>query len=222
MRARIAAAWGAEPFDCYASTETSAIAFECEAHAGLHVLEGFVILEVHDGRVLVTNLLNKVQPMIRYELTDLVTLADGSCACGRASRRIAAIEGRTDDIIHLPGPDGREVPVHPNHFAEAIESIAGVRAYQVTETDEGIDVALVARGDEVGGAVRAAVERRLEALHVGETPMHVRRVDQIPRPDSASGKFKLVRARPSTRSEPSSRAPSRPVSASSSPGRSAA
>jgi phenylacetate-coenzyme A ligase PaaK-like adenylate-forming protein len=53
---------------------------------------------------LVTNLVNRTQPLIRYELSDLVTLAEGPKPTGWPFRRIAAVEGRSDDILHLPPP----------------------------------------------------------------------------------------------------------------------
>jgi phenylacetate-CoA ligase len=211
MRARIAAAWGVQPNNTYATTESGATAVECEQHAGLHVFESQVILEVVDAdgrpvpdgeqgaRILVTNLFNRVQPLIRYELTDLMTLAAGDCPCGRTTRRIESIDGRTDDIMLLSDPAGREVPVHPNHFAEAIEAIAGVHAYQVTERERGVDIAIVAPArdhHEIEAAVGAGVRRRLAPLDVAHTPLQVRIVTEIPRPDATSGKFKLVCARP--------------------------
>jgi phenylacetate-coenzyme A ligase PaaK-like adenylate-forming protein len=197
------AAWGTKSFDVYACTEASGVAMECEAHAGLHVMEGMVILEVEpDGRVLLTNLHNRVQPLIRYEMTDLLRLVEEPCPCGRSSKRIAAIEGRDDDVIRLPDAAGREVPVHPNHFCEAVESIAGVHAYQVREEDRGIEIDVVAPDrdrDEVAAAIWARVDGHLEALGVTGTPIHVRTVAAIRRPDGASGKFKLVSGRSARR-----------------------
>jgi hypothetical protein len=95
-------------------------------------------------------------------------------------------------------PAGHQMPVHPNHFAEAIEAIADIHAYQVIEKADGIDIAIVAPTrdhDEIAAAIKAAVRRRLEPLDVAHTPLHVRTVQQIPRPDAVSGKFKLIRAR---------------------------
>lgn len=210
MRARIATAWSVEPFDTYATTEASTTAIECERHTGMHVFESQLILEVVDAdlqpvpdgepgaKILVTNLFNRVQPLIRYELTDLLTMAPDPCPCGRTSRRIQSIDGRTDDIMYLQDRSGREVPVHPNHFAEAIEVTAGVHAYQVTEHADRIDITLVCsqhNQDDVAAAIMAGVRDRLKPLGVDHTPLKVTIAAEIARPDAASGKFKLVRAR---------------------------
>jgi phenylacetate-CoA ligase len=209
MRARIAAAWGLQPYNTYATTEGSTTAIECERHHGLHIFESHVIVEVvnansqpvPDGqpgaKILVTNLFNHVQPLIRYELSDLLTIEADACPCGRTTRRIRSIDGRADDIMHLHTPAGQRVPVHPNHFAEAIEAIADIRAYQVTQQHDGIDIAIVTTDQKqttIVGDVTTAVCRRLGPLGVAHAALHVRTVEQIPRPDAVSGKFKLVRA----------------------------
>jgi phenylacetate-CoA ligase len=211
MRALISVSWGVQPFNTYATTETGATAVECEHHSGLHLFESQVILEVVDGdgrpvpdgeqgtKILVTNLFNYVQPIIRYELTDMLTIASGPCPCGRQTRRIESIDGRTDDIMLLPGRTGQTVPVHPNQFAEAIECIAGIRAYQVTEQAHRIDITIACSGRDgaaINQAIQTGVGRRLTSLGVASIPLNVTTADAIVRPDVASGKFKLVRARP--------------------------
>jgi phenylacetate-CoA ligase len=211
MRSRIAAAWGVQPYNTYATTEGASTAVECHRHDGLHIFESHVVLEVVDAdgrpvadghpgaKVLVTNLYNHAQPLIRYEVSDLVTVTSEACACGRTTRRITSIDGRADDIMELLTLGGDPVPVHPNHFAEAIEAIAGVHAYQVTELKHGIQISAVAPAhgsDEIAKAITAAIRQRLEPLEVAHTPLCVRIVEQIPRPDAASGKFKLISARP--------------------------
>ena len=76
MTERIAAAFGVEPFDLYATTE-GLFGFECERHDGIHLFDDASIVENVDehgrpvppgtpgARVLVTNLHNLVQPIIR-------------------------------------------------------------------------------------------------------------------------------------------------------------
>lgn len=209
MRARIASAWDVQPYNTYATTEGSTTAIECERHYGLHIFESHVIVEVVDAngrpvpdgqpgaKVLVTNLFNHVQPLIRYELSDLLAIEPEACPCGRTTRRIRSIDGRADDIMYLRTVAGQRVPVHPNHFAEAIEAIADIRAYQVTQQRDGIDIAIVAPDREqttIVGDITTAIRRRLEPLGVAHAALHIRPVEQIPRPDAVSGKFKLVRA----------------------------
>jgi phenylacetate-CoA ligase len=194
-RARIEEAWASRPFDVYATSEAGPTALECEAHDGMHILDDRVIVEIEDGRLLVTNLVNFVQPIVRYELSDLLTVDPSPCRCGRPGRRITAIEGRLDDVIHLPGGSGRLVPVYPSHFQEPLESAPGVRDHLITQREDRVEVAVVATRD-VTAAVADAIRRNLAALGVEETTVDVFLVDEIDHARDATGKLKRVRALP--------------------------
>ena len=54
-RKEINEVWGAQLLECYASTEGGTIAFECPYHEGLHINEDFVLVEVVDGHLVITN-----------------------------------------------------------------------------------------------------------------------------------------------------------------------
>ncbi len=102
-RARLVETWGA--------TEHVALATSCPL-GHLHVNEDAAVLEgvdddgapVVDGawadHVLVTNLLNHTQPILRYRLDDRVRLHAADCACGSPFRRVEIV-GRSDDVIYL-------------------------------------------------------------------------------------------------------------------------
>jgi phenylacetate-CoA ligase len=119
-RQAIEAAFGCRVFDKYGSREFSGIAYECEAHAGHHVVAENCIIELLvDGRparpgeigeVVVTDLNNYCVPLIRYRLGDRAEAleADDACACGRGLPRIGRIEGRIQAMIL--GSHGRYVP----------------------------------------------------------------------------------------------------------------
>lgn len=112
-------AFGCRVFDKYGSREFSGIAYECEAHAGHHVVsEGYIVELLVDGRpaepgetgeVVITDLNNYAMPFLRYRIGDLaVAMADEPCPCGRGGMRIGEIHGRVQSIIQ--GTDGRYVP----------------------------------------------------------------------------------------------------------------
>jgi phenylacetate-coenzyme A ligase PaaK-like adenylate-forming protein len=204
MTERIAAAFGVQPFDLYATTE-GLWACDCERHDGLHLLEDGVIAEnvddegrpVPDGtpgaRLLVTNLTNRVQPLIRLEVSDAVTLTSEPCACGRTLRRMERIEGRADDILWLPGAGGRRVAVHPMQFA-VVARDRDVVEFQVVQEGARVLVSVVGRGAAPGleERVRAGLEERLSALGVREVAVDVRRREALAR--SAGGKLQIVTA----------------------------
>jgi phenylacetate-coenzyme A ligase PaaK-like adenylate-forming protein len=202
MTERIAGAFGVRPFDLYATTE-GLWACECERHDGLHLMEDDVIVEnvddqgrpVPDGvagaRLLVTNLSNRVQPLIRLEVADAVTLATEPCACGRTLRRMQRIEGRSDDVLWLPGADGRAIAVHPMQFS-VIARDRDVVEFQVAQEEDGLAVLIVARGAAPGleERVRSGVQERLAALGARAVAIDVRRREALAR--SAGGKLKIV------------------------------
>jgi hypothetical protein len=64
-------------------------------------------------KVLLTNLAARTLPLIRYELSDSVTIADGPNPAGRPYGLIASIDGRNDDIVHLPAKAGGTIAVPP-------------------------------------------------------------------------------------------------------------
>ncbi len=199
---RIAEAFGVAPFDLYATTE-GLWAGECERHDGLHLFEDDVIVEnvdddgraVPDGeagtRLLVTNLSNRVQPLIRLEVADAVTLSSETCACGRTLRRIVSVEGRSDDVVALPGAGGRAVAVLPMQFA-VVARDRDVVEFQVVQEGARLVVLVVARGAAEGlePRVRASVCERLRALGVEGVEIEVQRRDALAR--SAGGKLQIV------------------------------
>lgn len=207
MTASIHSAWGVDHYNCLGLTETGIAAVDCEHHAGLHLFEDFCIIEVVDdqrrpvpprspgSRLLVTNLYNLVQPIIRFEVSDLVTLDDRPCACGRTLARIVALDGRSDDILELRGLNG-PVTLHPIHLRSVLGATPAVLQYQVACDPAAVEATVVLAADaprdtpeHLARTLAAALEARGAAVQVS-----VRSVPAIPREDGP-GKLKLVRMR---------------------------
>ena len=167
-RARAREAWGLEVIDVYVSTEGGMMAKPCPAHVGRHVWEDMVVLEAVDERnqpvppgmpsyrVLLTNLWNRTQPLIRYELADSITVADGPNPTGRPVARLELIDGRSDDIIRSPAAAGGEIAVHPFHVRAPFSYLPEVRQYQVEHTGAGLRVREACRDRTPNGRSRAA------------------------------------------------------------------
>jgi phenylacetate-CoA ligase len=195
MTERIAAAFGVAPFDFYATTE-GLYGYECERHDGIHLFDDATVVENVDAedrpvprgtpgaRLLVTNLHNLVQPLIRLAVSDVVTLHPEPCPCGRPLVRAAAIEGRSDDVLSLPARAGGAVTVLPAQFA-VVSRDRGVREFQVRQEAGGVRVLVVPCGgagadleqrggaalgramDDLGADARVLVERRDELARCG-------------------------------------------------------
>lgn len=204
QRQRIESGLGGKVFDRYGCREVSVIASECAAHTGLHVNAEALLVEIVPvpgmepgwGKVVITDLLNRSQPLIRYENGDIARWAEGPCPCGRALPRLAEVKGRVADFIHLPG--GRMVS-GVAVLTLALAEVKQVRQLQLVERSPGDLQLRVVPGDSYGPPVRRELAQRLQRHLQGAGQLEVVEVDAIAR--AASGKYQFV-VHESSRSEP--------------------
>jgi phenylacetate-CoA ligase len=143
-RKLIEEAFGCRVFDTYRSREFSGIAYECDAHAGHHVVaEAYIVEVLRDGQpvapgevgeVVITDLNNLCMPFIRYRIGDLAEAMDphAKCPCGRGAPRVGAIEGRVQSIIQ--GADGRYLP--GTFFAHYLKEFDyAIKKFQVVQEE---------------------------------------------------------------------------------------
>jgi phenylacetate-coenzyme A ligase PaaK-like adenylate-forming protein len=188
---RLVEAFGVHPYDLYATTE-GVWGMECERHHGFHLFEDNAIVEVDGDRILVTNLRNRVQPIIRMEVSDRVVLDPEPCPCGRTTVLTKAMEGRTDDVLTLPGRDGEDVAVQPMQFA-VVTRDRDVREFQVVQQGDALRLLVVPRDGANGDLeerLRATVGAQLAALGVREPRVAVERRAELER--SPGGKLQVV------------------------------
>lgn len=156
-RAILSKAFGPGIFETYGSRETMLIAAECEQHAGMHLSEENLVVEItsngralpfgESGDVAVTDLHNYGMPMIRYVNGDVATLAsDEICRCGRSLRRLARVDGRRADTLF--DRDGNAIPGIVFHvlFSDARREL--VQQFQAVQNARGEVVLKVVRGRE--------------------------------------------------------------------------
>jgi phenylacetate-coenzyme A ligase PaaK-like adenylate-forming protein len=182
----------------YSCTEGGEIACECsERH--LHINEDWIIFEpvdrdnnpvpcgVMSDKVLITNLANKIQPFIRYELTDRVIVHDEKCACGRTSRWVE-IEGRTDDILGF----GNGVRIAPMSLYKILEEVPGMSRFQLVQrAADKLELRLIADDKNVSFeyAKKSLTDYFAEK---GASGIEIVMSEDLPMPDKVSGKFKHI------------------------------
>jgi len=161
---RISVAFGCPVRDTYAASEFMGIAFDCR-HGRLHVNADWAILEPVDAAfrpvppgeashtTLLTNLANRVQPLIRYDLGDSITVIPSPCPCGSRLPSIR-VEGRHDEVLFPEDGDGVRRPQLPLVLATVVEKTEGLRAYQVIQSGSRH---LRVRAETAPGYARAAV-----------------------------------------------------------------
>jgi putative adenylate-forming enzyme len=207
-RGWIREAWGVEVAQVYSSTETLYIAANAPPHRDLYVFDDLAVVEVVDEenrpvppgtpgyRVLVTNLVNRTQPLIRYEISDSVTLSDDPGSSRLAYARIAAVDGRSDDILRFPAAAGGQVAVHPYRLREPFATLAEVRQYQIVQRERRLQVRIVldrSAPSETADRVRTALLGALEDAGALAPPLEVVPVDRIEREPGLGAKLKLVK-----------------------------
>jgi phenylacetate-coenzyme A ligase PaaK-like adenylate-forming protein len=183
IRAAVAATWQAPLFNGFGTTE-GLMGGSCSAGRGMHLSNDVCLLEPVDAqgdpvgpgeraaKLYLTNLYNRTQPLIRYELTDEVTVLDEPCPCGTTLLRIDDIQGRLDDCFTYPGGP----TVHPFTFRTVLGREQHVVEYQVCQTERGATVRIVGDGDvdtnRIGETIRRAlVDLGLSKAEVSVTPV---------------------------------------------------
>ena len=143
-RSEIERAFGCPLQNEYGASECLAIAHGCR-EGWLHVDADWVILEPVDRQfrptpagelshtVLLTNLANPLQPIIRYDLGDSVRVRADACACGSPLPAIQ-VEGRSDDVIALRTRDGGLQHLVPLALTTVVEDAAHVHRFQIVQT----------------------------------------------------------------------------------------
>ncbi len=200
-RAQLQRAFGCPVRNSYGASEFLPIAWECP-YRRLHLNSDWVILEPIDSRgrpvppgtrshsVLLTNLANRVQPLIRYDLGDSITMMATPCGCG-SRFPVISVEGRTDESLVFPLTGGGTATVVPLALATVMEDDARVHDFQVTQTaPRKLQIRL--GGDEHGSAgdVRRALGSYFEALGIGAVSIDIAR--RAPVRDQVSGKLRRV------------------------------
>jgi len=106
----IEAVFGSPVTNRYGCEEVGLIASECEEHRGMHLNSEHVFVEFlredgspaqpgEEGRIVVTDLMNKGMPLIRYAVGDMGVPSERRCACGRGLPIMERLTGRTADFL---------------------------------------------------------------------------------------------------------------------------
>jgi len=200
VRESVRSAWGIEASEFWGCSEGT-YAFPCGVGEGLHVADDLVILEPADAdgnpvpygqpaeRLLLTNLFNPTQPLIRYDLVDAVTMTDEPCPCGCAHRRITAVNGRIDGAFEYDS--GALVPRAA--FEQTLLATPGVADFFVGKTQGGVNVSVVTDGSSDLEHLRVALVDVLRRHGGPESDVVVHEVASIDR--LWSGKSKQFDAR---------------------------
>jgi phenylacetate-coenzyme A ligase PaaK-like adenylate-forming protein len=196
----------------YGASEFMSIGWECRS-GKMHANTDWVILEPVDERgqpvpaghasysTLLTNLANHVQPLIRYDLGDQITVHPEPCECG-SSLPMIEVQGRRDDPLVMAGRDGKPVTLLPLALTTVLEDEAAVFDFQLIQRD---DRTLVLRIDLHGAPAEATAARCrtvLQNFAVTQGVVLIRVLVELGQagPKGRSGKAQRVVAHPGPKS----------------------
>jgi phenylacetate-CoA ligase len=200
QRAQISAAFGCPVRDTYGMAEIVCGGSEC-AEGSLHLWPEAGLLEIlrddadapaapgEAGRLVATGLLTPEMPLVRYALGDRGAGArsGAACACGRTLPRLAAVEGRSDDVVVTP--EGRRV----GRLDPVFKADLRIREAQIVqESLDRVRVLLLPAagyGEEDERTVRRGLAQRLGS----SVAVTIETVAEIPR--GPGGKFRAVVSR---------------------------
>jgi phenylacetate-CoA ligase len=193
-RGAIEDTWGVPVGNWWGSSEGGAMAMPCDL-ARTHLSDDLLIIEAVDesrrpvpigersAKILLTNLYNMTLPLIRYEITDEVTILDERCPCGSALRLIGDIQGRLDDTFVY---DGR--PINAHVFRSPLSRRSEIVEYQVRQTPRGAAIAVRCTGTVDAEALANEIASALAALSLHEPEVTISIVEHLER--QATGKLK--------------------------------
>ena len=196
-RSRLEAVFGAPVHDEYRGSEFGWMAGECARQDGLHVFADVRRIEVVDedgqpaapgelGDLVITDLRNRVFPLIRYRTGDRGILRSEPCPCGRSLPVMEQPQGRTIDVIHLPSGTALA------HRLTAMFSAhpESVRLFQIHQHEDfSLTVRVVeGEGQDARWRIESAVGDLRERIH-DEVPVRLEYVESLP---YTGGKTKYI------------------------------
>lgn len=127
----------------YGCEEVGLIACECERHEGLHLNVDHLYVEIikedgrpaqagEEGQIVVTDLINRGMPLIRYQVGDVGMVASRSCSCGRGLPLIEKVTGRVADF--LKRKDGSLV-AGVSLVERTVTAIPGIEQMQIIQPE---------------------------------------------------------------------------------------
>jgi len=173
MRKQIEQRLPLKAIDIYGLSEVMGpgIASECLEQDGLHVFEDHFYPEIinpetgetlgpgEKGELVFTCLTKRAIPLIRYRTRDISSLNEKQCPCGRTSRRMHRVSGRTDDMLIIRG-----INVFPSQIESVLMKVEGVEPHYLIVVDKTGTLAELEIKVEVSEQLFSDEIKKLEAL----------------------------------------------------------
>lgn len=178
----------------YGASESLSLGVETDPEEGMILFDDMNVIEVQDGNMYLTSLYNFTQPLIRYRLTDSLTLERPDKSCRYPFTRATGLLGRSDDILWFEDEKGTRGFLHPL----AVEGICidGLRDYQFRQTSKSSFEMLAEKSKSVSESeMRSKISDQMNTI-LSESGLsyvccQIKFVEKI-LPDRSTGKKRLI------------------------------
>lgn len=188
---------GLELIENYGSVEMGAMAYETPNRDGLHLCEDLTYFEfINDdgnsaapgepGKVVVTDLMGKLMPLIRYDQGDRATFQYVEDDDGNISRRLTEVIGREDDLVIMPDGSKRR----PAMFHSVLKNYKNIFQFSIVQQSLNFFEIFIAADETYVVAIRDKVLQKLKEKFPPTVKFEINHVDQIkPNPSGKLRKF---------------------------------
>ena len=200
-RLTIERAFNCSVTDRYGSEEVGLIACECERHAGMHLniehlyieflrSDGSAAAAGEEGAIVITDLLNRGMPLIRYRIEDVGVPSERSCPCGRGLPIMERVVGRVAD--YLKRRDGSLV-AGVSLVERTLTAIQGIEQLQIVQPSREEIVLNVVRANDFTETSEQALLREFRAVFGEGIDFRPQYVQSIPQESSGKYRFSICR-----------------------------
>lgn len=192
LRRYLESAFNTKIINFYGASESLALGVESDPEQGMILFDDMNVVEVCEDGMYLTSLYNFAQPLIRYRLSDKLTLenADESCPFTRA----VGLLGRNEDVLWFEDSEGNREFLHPL----AVEGfcIEGLTDYQFVQLGNNkfemrAQISAGSSYSDICAKIIEQMEAVLIEKHLNFVNFEVKFVDEIT-PDTTTGKKRLI------------------------------
>jgi phenylacetate-CoA ligase len=198
MRELIEDVFGCKAYNYYGSREVGAIASECQAQDGLHVMQEHTFLEVlnpqgevcevgEEGEIVVTTLENYSMPLIRYKIGDVGILQEhADCTCTCTYDKLQKVIGRTTDLFKTK--DGRKID--GEYFTHLFYFSPWIKRFQVIQNSLDEIVIKIVKNHQGSASDINEMRKKIKLVMGEDCHVTFEYVDEISK--TTTGKFRYT------------------------------
>jgi phenylacetate-CoA ligase len=153
--------WNISPYNFYGTSESILMGVGI-GNDDIYIFDDLVIVEIKDEKIMLTNLYNYTQPLIRYEINDLMSKSNTE-NIKWPFNHVEKISGRSEDLLWLKNNDNEYDFIHPIVVVEL--HLKGVQRYQLIKlSDEKIKIKVVKQKTADKTAIENNVKYKFETI----------------------------------------------------------